>query len=54
MKTAKLNCQNCGKEVEVIVPFFGCVFCPECMKGESYETADAAEFKHRYTWKGEQ
>lgn len=44
-KVAKMPCQNCGKMVNVMVPFYGCIFCSECMKGESYETADAAEFK---------
>ena len=50
MMMDKLPCQNCGKLVDVCLPFYGCVFCSECMKGESYETADAPEFKERVVW----
>lgn len=38
-------CQNCGKLVHICLPFYGCVFCDECMEGESYRyTATAKEF----------
>ena len=47
---AKLPCQNCGKLVIVHIPFYGCIFCSECMKDESYETADAPEFKRKFDW----
>lgn len=42
---AELPCQSCGKLVTVMLPFYGCVFCSDCIKGESYETADSEEFK---------
>ena len=45
IETADLPCQNCGKIVTVKVPFYGCIFCADCMKTQSYETADAPEFK---------
>lgn len=48
--TEELPCQNCGKLVWVTLPFYGCVFCSDCMKGESYETADAPEFKRKFVW----
>jgi len=47
-EAAELPCQNCGELVWVTVPFYGCVFCPDCMQGESYESADAPEFKRRF------
>ena len=46
---AEVLCQNCGKPVWVILPFYGCVFCSDCMQSQSYETADAPEFKDRRT-----
>ena len=49
--TKEIPCQNCGKLVLVAVPFYGCVFCSECMQGESYETADAPEFKEKWNGK---
>ena len=49
-KIVEAECQNCGKKVMIPVPFHGCVFCSDCIKGESYETADAPEFKKRYDW----
>ena len=50
LKLIEVGCQNCGKKVMVPSPFYGCVFCPDCMRGESHETADAPEFKRRYEW----
>ena len=50
VQTAELPCQNCGKLVMVAIPFYGCIFCDECMKFQSYETADASEFKERYSY----
>ena len=50
MMMDKLPCQNCGELVEVCLPFYGCVFCSECKRGESYETADAPEFKKKIEW----
>ena len=49
-KLIEAECQNCGKKVMVPSPFYGCVFCSDCMGGESYETADAPEFKPGYKW----
>lgn len=49
-KTEELPCQNCGKLVLVTVPFYGCIFCSECIESESYETADAPEFKERWNY----
>lgn len=46
-KLTELPCQNCGELVSVLAPFYGCVFCVDCMKTESYESADAPEFKER-------
>ncbi len=43
-RTVKLACQNCGELVDVIIPFVGCVFCADCMKGETYNDASAREF----------
>ena len=31
----EIPCQNCGKMVTVMLPFIGCVFCSDCMKGDS-------------------
>jgi len=45
IKFIEVGCQNCGKKVMVPSPYYGCVFCPDCRKTESYETADAPEFK---------
>ena len=47
MSKNEIPCQNCGKLVSVILPFYGCVFCDECAKGQSYEAADAPEFKEK-------
>lgn len=49
-KMSELPCQNCGKLVRVMLPFYGCVFCEDCASGESYETADAPEFKRKLNW----
>lgn len=53
IKFVEGQCQNCGKKVMVPSPYYGCVFCSDCKKTESYETADAPEFKRRYKWCGE-
>lgn len=50
-KMSEMPCQNCGKMVCVMLPFYGCIFCEDCVGGESYETADAAEFKQKPNWK---
>jgi len=42
-----LPCQNCGKIVVVVLPFYGCVFCDDCMKGNGSYEANASEFKER-------
>ena len=52
VELVEAECQNCGKKVMIALPFYGCVFCSDCKKGESYETADAPEFKQRYEWVG--
>ncbi len=46
-----MSCQSCGEQVYVQLPFYGCVFCSECIGGESFETADAAEFKPKIPYK---
>ena len=48
-KLGEAECQNCGKMVQIILPFYGCVFCVDC-QGESYVTADASEFKPRISY----
>jgi hypothetical protein len=48
-KIAEIPCQNCGTLVNVRLPFYGCVFCSDCMKFESFETADAPEFKEQWS-----
>ena len=32
---AEIPCQNCGKLVTVMIPFIGCIFCSDCMIGDS-------------------
>ncbi len=29
-KTCMANCSNCGVEVEIVLPFAGCIFCDDC------------------------
>jgi hypothetical protein len=42
-------CQNCGKPVQIMVPFVGCVFCEDCMKPSIYsQQADSEYFKIPY------
>jgi len=38
-------CSNCGEPVEIMCPFYGCVFCAECARSEGYGEANASEFK---------
>ena len=46
--TAEVPCQNCGRTVVVILPFYGCVFCGDCAMAQSISwQADAPEFKKR-------
>ena len=47
----QLPCQNCGRLVTVILPFLGCVFCSDCMKGDS-GTNDGSEvfYEKRRLW----
>ena len=32
---SEIPCFNCGKLVSVMLPFYGCIYCSECMKGGS-------------------
>lgn len=41
----EVPCQNCGKKVTVMLPFFGCVFCGDCTRTVGYGVADSEEFK---------
>lgn len=43
---AEVPCQNCGRMVSVMLPFYGCVFCSDCQDGGSY-SAMAEEFFKR-------
>lgn len=45
--TVEISCFNCGEPVQVMLPFYGCVYCAECMISEGYGVADAPEFKVR-------
>jgi hypothetical protein len=40
-----LPCQNCGKLVRVMLPFYGCIFCEDCIKGYSISWKLAKERK---------
>ncbi len=31
----EVPCQNCGKMVTIMLPFFGCVFCGDCSQADS-------------------
>ena len=31
-----IPCQNCGKPVQVLPGFIGCVFCSECMRSTGW------------------
>jgi len=35
-RMGKGRCQNCGKEVDIWLPFHGCIFCEDCSKPHSY------------------
>jgi len=37
---SEVPCFNCGKLVSVMLPFYGCIFCSDCMKGGAYSSAD--------------
>ena len=39
----KAPCQNCGREVTVLLPFLGCVFCGDCMKAGDTGQYDGTE-----------
>lgn len=43
--TVEMPCFSCDEPVEVMLPFYGCVYCAECMVSEGYGVADAPEFK---------
>ena len=49
IKIVKMPCENCGKIVKIIVPFVGCVFCNDCMRGDS--SWDASTEQIQYRWK---
>lgn len=34
-KLVEANCFSCGKPVMIVVPFYGCVYCSDCIKSES-------------------
>ncbi len=47
-ETIKTACHNCGKIITVLTPFYGCIFCADCMDAETIAyQADASEFKAR-------
>ncbi len=37
-------CQNCGKMVPVMLPFFGCIFCGDCMRNDSGQYDGTEDF----------
>ena len=43
-KLVDIPCQNCGTPVSIMVPFVGCVFCADCVRGETISDASASEF----------
>lgn len=49
-KMGFVACQCCGKKVEVMLPFIGCVTCTDCQEAVNNITADAPEFKKRITF----
>lgn len=48
VRMAKLPCENCGRVVSVIVPFVGCVFCNDCMMGDSSWEATTEQLQDRW------
>ena len=44
-KLVNAPCQNCGKMVQVMIPFVGCVFCSDCARGTSIYEANSEDFK---------
>ena len=47
----KVPCQNCGRLVTVMLPFLGCVFCSDCIKGDSgYNDGDETFYEKRRLW----
>ena len=46
----KMPCQNCGKMVTVMLPFIGCVFCGDCMRGDSSSEANSEAFHKRWLY----
>ena len=40
----QVPCQNCGKLVTISLPFLGCVFCRDCMMGDSGQYDGTEDF----------
>jgi len=51
VKIIKVPCQNCGKLVEVTLNengyYVGCVFCNDCMRGQSWSAGTESFSKER-------
>ena len=40
----EVPCQNCGKQVTVLLPFLGCVFCGDCVKHDTGQYDGTEQF----------
>ena len=53
-ETAQIPCMNCGKMVTVTLPFYGCIYCAECMEGQDSISYTAATEQFTRPPKGEE
>ena len=44
------QCQSCGKSVQIIIPFIGCVYCDDCSESNNSISIGSEEFNWGIEW----